>query len=140
LTAYRDSPSDKVLSRLHKVRKTGDGQWLACCPAHDDKTPSMTVREVDGRLLVHCFSGCSASNIMASLGLSLGDLFDAPLEHHKGGTRLPFSPAAVLRALQGELLIIAIAGRDILDGKGTESDRARMLTAIQRVEEASRHV
>ena len=132
---------DKVLPRLHKVRKTGDGQWLACCPAHDDKTPSMTVRELnDGRLLVHCFGGCSASNIMASLGLSLGDLFEAPLEHAKSATRMPFSPAAVLRALQPELLIIAIAGRDLLNGKGNDADRARMLTAIQRVEEAARHV
>jgi DNA primase len=50
---------DAFLDKLTKVKRTGNGTWLACCPAHEDRSPSMSVRELDdGRVLVHCFAGC----------------------------------------------------------------------------------
>ena len=50
---------DTLLSRLYKVKKTGSGNWMACCPAHDDKNPSMTIAEkADGVILINCFAGC----------------------------------------------------------------------------------
>lgn len=46
---------------------------MACCPAHDDKTPSLRISEsTDGRVLVHCFAGCSQKSVidaLRSLGL-----------------------------------------------------------------------
>ena len=66
----------KLLDRLEKVRKTGPGRWIACCPAHDDHSPSLALRELDdGRVLVHCFAGCSAHEIVSAVGLDLSDLF-----------------------------------------------------------------
>jgi hypothetical protein len=66
---------NKILDHLDKVRKNGDG-WIACCPSHNDKTPSMSVCEGDdGRVLLHCFAGCSTESIVAALGLSFADLF-----------------------------------------------------------------
>lgn len=42
--------------------------WMACCPAHDDKTPSLSIREgLDGTLLVHCFAGCGQALVIAAL-------------------------------------------------------------------------
>ncbi len=58
------------------------GRWhgasgIARCPAHDDRTPSLSVRDGDGgRLLTHCFSGCRPEAVWAALrdrGLAGGD-------------------------------------------------------------------
>ena len=63
-----------VLDRLKKV--TGSkGKWMACCPAHQDKSPSLAVTETDDRVLVHCFSGCDTQDVTAAIGLNVADLF-----------------------------------------------------------------
>ena len=132
--------ADILLDRLQGVRRTAPGRWLARCPAHDDRRPSLAVREAeDGRLLIYCFAGCSVGDVMRALGLDLHDLFDRPLGHRHGPIRHPFSPAAVLRAIAGEAMIVAVAGRDALDGKAIEADRERLLTAVTRITEAVRY-
>lgn len=68
------TPIEELLSKLKKVRKTSDG-WQACCPAHDDTNPSLSVRGVeDGKILIKCFAGCECENIVSALGLSMRDL------------------------------------------------------------------
>lgn len=53
------------------------GKHVAQCPAHDDRSPSLSVRECDdGRVLLHCFAGCETRSIVEALGLSWADLFD----------------------------------------------------------------
>jgi hypothetical protein len=47
----------------HRVGST----WLCRCPAHHDHTPSLAVRERDGRLLVHCHAGCNQHEVIAAL-------------------------------------------------------------------------
>lgn len=65
-----------LLHRLDDVRSRGPGRWVAQCPSHNDRTPSLSIREgQDGRLLVHDFGGCSSNEIVAALGLGLKDLF-----------------------------------------------------------------
>lgn len=81
-----------LLSRLKQVKKTGNGTWKACCPAHEDRSPSMSVKEGgDGTILVHCFAGCSATDIVMAVGLELHDLFpdrlDTSIHVVKGNTR-----------------------------------------------------
>lgn len=77
---------DELLSRLEKVRRQGQG-FVACCPAHEDNSPSLRVTEgEDGRILIHCFAGCGAADVMGSLGLQLTDLFpDGALRDHMRG-------------------------------------------------------
>ncbi len=78
-----------LLNLLEGVKRTKRNSYVARCPAHDDKSPSLSVAFTDeGRILVHCFAGCSAGDIMAAVGLSLGDLFpDGPIDHAlKGAT------------------------------------------------------
>lgn len=68
--------AELLLSRLEGVRPCGQGKWTARCPAHEDRTPSLSVRETsDGRVLVHCFAGCGAAAVVAAVGLDLKDLF-----------------------------------------------------------------
>jgi len=73
---------ETLLNRLERVRETAPGQWLACCPAHEDRSPSLSIKQTDDRLLLHCFAGCAASDVVGAVGLSLADLFDKPLGHH----------------------------------------------------------
>lgn len=48
-------------------RRAGRG-WVAKCPAHDDRTPSLSITEAgDGRVLVHCHAGCSQSAVIDAL-------------------------------------------------------------------------
>ena len=47
-------------------------QWtelggMCRCPAHDDRTPSLSIRAGRTRLLFHCFAGCDAARILQAL-------------------------------------------------------------------------
>lgn len=69
--------AETILSRLDGVRRrTGADRWLAHCPAHDDKLPSLSVREIDGdRVLVHCCAGCSIEDVIGAVGLTFDALY-----------------------------------------------------------------
>ncbi len=68
--------AETLLNHLSKVRQNGPGRWMACCPGHDDQSPSLSVKEeADGHTLIHCFAGCSPEEIMGSMGLQMSDLF-----------------------------------------------------------------
>jgi hypothetical protein len=73
-----------LVDRLDGARKVGAGRWIARCPAHDDRDPSLSIRELDdGRVLIKCHAGCGAAAVMAAAKLSMSDLFPAdPLYHH----------------------------------------------------------
>ena len=47
-------------------RRSGDG-WVAPCPAHDDRTPSLSIGDRAGKLVVHCHAGCSQAAVIAAL-------------------------------------------------------------------------
>jgi putative DNA primase/helicase len=50
-------------------RKAGGG-WMARCPAHDDRNPSLSIREGDdGKPLVRCHAGCDQARVIAVLRL-----------------------------------------------------------------------
>lgn len=73
-----------ALAKFEGLRDTGDG-WEACCPAHDDHTPSLSVAIGDnGGLLLHCHRACPVEDVLDAAGLAWEDLFppwqDAPTE------------------------------------------------------------
>ena len=100
-----------LLSRLDRVKQTGPGRWIACCPAHDDKRPSLAIRETDdGKVLVHCFAECSVYDVLFSVGMKVQDLFpDAMPRHALKAQRMPFSYADALRCISFEALLAATA-------------------------------
>ena len=132
------APAEQLLHRLDAVKETGARKWQARCPAHDDKSPSLSVKEInDGTLLLKCWAGCSASEIVSAVGLELSDLFPKQdnFDHThapKGQTR-PWSALDVFRALMHEVTIVAVcAGR--LNSAGLSSDdAARLSLATQRL-------
>lgn len=121
-------PADKLLSRLDKVREVKMGKWTACCPAHDDKNPSMNITEVeDGKLLVKCWAGCSVDEILASVGLKSRDLFpDGGLKPRRLG------PSRV--AVERERMVYLIGQSLIAQGEElSEEDRHRFEIARDRL-------
>jgi 5S rRNA maturation endonuclease (ribonuclease M5) len=66
-----------LIAKLNKVTKVHNGGWKACCPAHDDKNPSLSVSEANGKVLVKCHAGCSGEAVMQAVGLTWKDLSDA---------------------------------------------------------------
>jgi hypothetical protein len=96
-----------LIDRLDGARRVGPGRWIARCPAHDDRDPSLSVRELDdGRVLIKCHAGCGAADVMASVGLSLSDLFPANPLYHNGKSALRFSSS---RAYYESVVEIAAA-------------------------------
>lgn len=57
--------AETIATALHG-RKSGAG-WSCKCPAHKDRSPSLSVTERDGKVLVHCFAGCSQSDVVTAL-------------------------------------------------------------------------
>lgn len=69
----------------NRVKRSGADQVDATCPAHDDQTPSLSVRydRTGGKVLVNCHTGCSPDDIVAALGLTWSDLFDPKPEQDR---------------------------------------------------------
>jgi len=42
-------------------------QWVARCPAHEDRNPSLSIREAGGKILVHCHAGCPQEAVVEAL-------------------------------------------------------------------------
>lgn len=106
--------AEALLSRLEKVKQTGKDRWVACCPAHADQHPSLNVRETpDGTVLIKCFTGCGAADVVAAVGLELSDLFpprpDSPDEPTRRQAREGFHAMDVLVALAHEALVVDCA-------------------------------
>ena len=80
---------EKILDRLEKSKRYGNG-YMARCPSHDDKNPSLKLTELsDGRILIHCFAGCSSHDVLSAIGLTVNDLFpDGALGEYKGFQRI----------------------------------------------------
>lgn len=71
-----------LLERL-KHKKVKEGQWVAVCPAHNDKSPSLHVKEnEDGRVLIHCKAGCGANEVISAINLTWDALFPDTKEHY----------------------------------------------------------
>ncbi len=128
---------ERLLSRLEAVRETAPGQYAARCPSHDDKSPSLSVRAVDDRVLVHCFLGCDAEEIMAAVGLSLSDLFDTPMERGPIPKRTRWNERGLLDQLLTEVEVVLIAANQVAGGTPLSSDdQTRLCAAYERVREA----
>ena len=77
------TPLDKLLSAVGDYRRAGGG-FQARCPAHEDRNPSLSIRQTeDGTVLLKCKAGCSADMIAKAVGMTMRDLFPRV----KGGAR-----------------------------------------------------
>jgi len=138
------SPADVVIARLSQVRQQGKG-WTARCPAHEDKGPSLSIAEGDdGRVLLHCFAGCSAADVVGAIGLKLADLFHERISDLspdiRRATQQAFkqtSWAAALGVVGREAKVVSIAAHDLAAGLAlSAADADRLALAIKRIDSA----
>lgn len=125
--------AESLLARLDGVRKSGARSWVARCPAHRDRSPSLSVKALpDGRILLHCFAGCETSAVLESLGLTFADLFPEPLGHSL--PRSGFTASEAMQALARESGVVALLGSDMAEGKPVSpQDAARLAEAVGRI-------
>lgn len=127
---------ETLLQHLTKLKKTGANKWQSCCPAHEDKAPSLAIKELDdGRVLIHCFAGCSSSEILQSVGLDFDVLYPEPASYHLPKPRKPFNATDVLNALAFEVLIAWNCAKTMSAGQTlTDTDRERLLLSTTRLQ------
>ncbi|MBD8483353.1 virulence-associated protein E [Pseudomonas coleopterorum] len=116
---------EKVISCLDKVRSSGRNRWMARCPAHEDRSPSLAITETsDGVVLLKCFAGCTAHEIVNAIGLEMRDLFPGSTPARSGPSR---------KAVEHEQMIYRI-GKALSDqGRLAGDDLQRFELAKQRL-------
>jgi DNA primase len=147
-----DTPIDRLLSRLSGVKRVGQNAWMALCPAHNDKHPSLSIKETsDGAILIHCWSGCETRDILQAVDLDFSDLFPPRpkrdfiyygTRQNKDGSRAlaprqaRFSAMDALRSLSYEALVVYVAASHALDGTLDDKGRRRLELASSRIRAA----
>jgi hypothetical protein len=128
---------DALLPYLNGARRNPRG-YMARCPAHADRSPSLSAREgEDGRILLHCFAGCTAEDICTALGLSVSDLFKKGLASRQPHLPRPSRELAMDFRLQLHALdlrlraeLIVAAGTGVHPEEWSESDRDEAMECI----------
>lgn len=138
------SSIDTLLGRLQKVRQSGPGRWMACCPAHEDGNPSLSIRALDdGRILLNDFGGCDAADIIASVGLSMSDLFPERLTTDRitpSTSRAAIPYRDLLSLIDFEALVVCLIAASMHEKKTIDQEDLDLLwTAAARIGRARVH-
>jgi hypothetical protein len=128
---FQSGAADVLLSRLANVKKSGAG-WMASCPAHGGHD-CLTVSEKEGRVLVHCFAGCDARDVVESVDLRLSDLFTDSLNPHK---RREYQIQSASSARDHAKLIMDIAAAQAANTELSSADLSELADAHQRLQDA----
>lgn len=132
---------ETLLGRLEGVKQTKPGSWISRCPAHEDRTPSLALRETDdGRILLHCFAGCDTEAILDAAGVTFSDLFPEPLETFLPPLRNRWSARELLELLGHEFDVIVILLDALPADTFTQEGLDRLQLATRRISEARLHV
>ena len=132
---------DALLHRLDRVQRSGQG-WRADCPnGHKTHGTLSLAQGEDGRVLLHCFAGCSTADVLGALGLTLGDVMperlrdDSPEARRTARERFRLaSVTAAAGVIEREGRVVLIAGCDLLQGKVLAADDVQRLTeAVERI-------
>lgn len=122
-----------LLARLEGVRGR-NGSWSAKCPAHADRSPSLSVKDGgNGLILMHCFGGCGTDDVLGALELTMTDLFPERLGDFRA-RRGSFSAMDALRALTFESSLVAIEVSRAAEGHPVDANRLAL--AAGRIAEA----
>ena len=133
-----------LLSRLDKVEKLTPGahqaRYKACCPAHDDKNPSLSITLANsGAILLKCWSGCSAHDVISAVGMEMTQLFPDKREHHSRPAKRPFSADQAAKSVSADAMLLAmVAGKLRKNEQLTKEEMDAVLDAHTRASTISR--
>jgi len=64
----RYQPTAETLAIVERLGGRWNGRYaLVPCPAHEDRTPSLSIRQGRQSILVHCFAGCDGGEVMRAI-------------------------------------------------------------------------
>ena len=129
--------ADALLSVLKDVRQRGQDQYMAKCPAHPDKTASLSIKCcADGRVLLHCFAGCQPDDVLGAVGLEFSHIMPERIGHDLPRVRHAISAADAMRILKMETTLVGIVASDMLAHREiTEETWQRLAKAAARIQE-----
>ncbi len=132
---------EALLDRLDGVKPTGPGRFMARCPVHDDRSPSLGVKDCgDGFTVVNCLAGCETEDVLSAVGLSFSDLYPERIgqDHTYKPVGQRFDVRQVLIVLRSEATLVAIAAENIAEGITlSDDDRDRVFNAACRIRAAA---
>ena len=133
---------DKLLNGLQKLKRTGNSSWMACCPAHDDRSPSLSIKDNgDGKVMLRCFAGCETIDVLGAIGLDWDDVMPPRQQPERIQTVKPVKHTIyatdAIEIIRKEAQIIVMAAIDITKGvKINEPEMERIKTAMTRINTA----
>lgn len=131
------SAVNRVLERLAGVKPSAPGKWMARCPAHEDRSASLSIREMeDGRVLINCFASCGSIDVLDSIGLRMADLFDKPLAHHLRPIRGGFTARELIELNAHEATVAAMLAHKAQSAPLSADDAQRLREAAARLGKA----
>lgn len=118
--------SDALEARARKIVEALGGTWsrsrgMCCCPAHSDRTPSLSITLGKRAILVHCFAGCTNEAViqaMARLGVRIADLFDGPAGPITNEPRVDTANRNAFRLWLESSVLAGTPGERYLAGRG----------------------
>lgn len=129
---------ETFLIRLEKVKRRGHGQWMACCPVHQEKTPSLSIKDDNGTILIHCF-GCGAGgvDVCGAVGVDPSELFP-PSDGFDASKRRParntgHEPDQVLFAVVMEIVAVQLIAEEMAKNCIDEATKLRLEMASKRI-------
>jgi len=134
---------ENLLSRLEKVKRRSNNQWMACCPVHQERTPSLSIKDDNGKIIMKCF-GCGASGIdvINAVGMEPSDLFPPSdnVDYKSRPKRSKFPADQVLEALITEATVIYMIASDMSKTDNIDQEtKDRLLQAVGRVNAAANY-
>lgn len=132
---------DALLSRLDRVQRNAHG-WRADCPNGHKARGALSVTQGDsGAILLHCFAGCSAADVLGALGLTMADIQpqrlrdESPEARRQARERFRLaSVSAAAGVIEREARIVHLAGCDLLRSEVLDAaDVQRLGEAVERI-------
>ncbi|MEP3145518.1 DUF7146 domain-containing protein [Qipengyuania citrea] len=110
-------PSQELVDLVGALGGRWHGPSAMCrCPAHADQTASLSLRQGDKGILVHCFAGCAPDDVLRELGrIKPGRVYPRP------ETTTPRDPSELVRRMWSE-------GRPVTGTPAEDYLRSRSLT------------
>lgn len=136
--------AEPLLQRLEAVQKSGKG-WRARCPACGGRSRKVSVTEAEGRVLIYCFGGCPAIEVLGAVGLGWPDVMpprtwpDSPEEQRRQRRAIRevgWASALSVLSLESRVVLLAAREIEITGGIGWE-DGKRLAVAVDRIGHAA---